>query len=76
MHPPQKKQKTKGLLRTYDTDSDESDDEDDTSADPSQPWMAEFQWYLNTADILPEDMSVVEWWSVCHALHIHFDKKS
>ncbi|KAF9456932.1 hypothetical protein BDZ94DRAFT_1314665 [Collybia nuda] len=52
-----------------DTDSDKSDDED-TSADPSWPWLAKFQWYLNTSDILPEDMSVVEWWGVRRTLFV------
>lgn len=62
--PPRKKRKTLGLLREDDSDSDDSDNEDDISADPTQPWLAEFQRYLDTNDIMPEEMSVVEWWGV------------
>lgn len=45
-----------------------SDDEDTpvTSplADPSRPWIREFNMYLDAVDELPDGMSVVRWWGV------------
>lgn len=54
-------QKTHGLLRL--TDSDESDDAVDNALLP--PWMIEFKRYIDTNDIIPPGMTVVEWWGVC-----------
>ncbi|KAF9464647.1 hypothetical protein BDZ94DRAFT_1353562 [Collybia nuda] len=62
--PPQKKQKT-ALLRMHNSDSDKSDC-DNALSNPSQSWIDEFQRYLNTTDILPDDMTEVEWWGVSH----------
>lgn len=52
------------VQRNLDTDSEGEDDENGGS-DPSKPWMAEFQRYMNTHDLVPEGMSIVEWWGVC-----------
>ena len=59
-----KRQKTHGLL--CDTDSDESDDDVDDTLLPL--WMIEFKRYIDTNDIIPPGMMVVEWWGV-HILH-------
>ena len=48
----------------HDSDYDMSDDD----GDPTKPWLAEFERYLMTHDIVPEGMLVVEWWGVCPTL--------
>ena len=55
-----KQQKTHGLL--HDTDSDELDDDVDDALLPL--WMIEFKCYIDTNDIIPPGMVVVEWWGV------------
>ncbi|KAG6901222.1 hypothetical protein C0995_015084 [Termitomyces sp. Mi166 len=62
--PPKKRRISSTLLWSYDTDSEDSDSDIDNSNDPSQPWMDEFRWYLNTNDILPDGMTIVEWWGI------------
>ena len=47
-----------------DTDS-ENEDDDDVMLDPAKPWLGEFKWYLDTMDVVPENMSIVWWWEVC-----------
>jgi hypothetical protein len=61
--PAVKRQKINGLLRDDDSD-DDSDDEIDISTPSSAPWMIELNRYLNTNDIMPPGMTVVEWWGV------------
>ena len=46
-----------------DSDWDMSDEDE---GDSEKPWLAEFNRYLNTHDILPEGMTVVKWWGVCN----------
>ena len=48
---------------TLDTSSDYNMSDDDS--DPTKPWLAEFECYLMTHDVVPEVMSIVEWWGVC-----------
>ena len=45
---------------THDSDYNTSDDD----SDPTKPWLAEFERYLATHDVVPEDMLIVEWWGV------------
>ena len=45
-------------------DSSGSDDDTDTDTDPSQPWLAEFNMYFRTHEVVPEGMSVITWWGV------------
>ena len=45
-----------------DSDYDMSDNND--SGDLTQPWLAEYQRYINTHDVVPEGTSLVEWWGV------------
>ena len=65
-------QKTHGLL--HNTDSDESDDDADAL---SLSWMIEFKHYIDTNDIIPPGMTVVEWWGVhilcCSGLNSYWD---
>ena len=56
-----------GNATTYtavqDSDSNMSDDDlDDTNA--TKPWLSEFHRYLNTHDVIPENMTIVKWWGV------------
>ena len=44
----------------------EWDMSDESEGDLEKPWLAEFNRYLNTHDILPEGMTVVKWWGVCN----------
>ena len=46
-----------------DSDYDMSDD-DDSAGNQTKPWLAEYQHYINTHDVVPEGMSLVEWWGV------------
>ena len=39
---------------------------EEDEGDSEKPWMAEFNRYLNTHDVLPEGMTVVKWWGVCN----------
>ena len=43
----------------------DSEAEEETNLDPSKPWMAEFDRYMNTHKSIPDDMSTVAWWGVC-----------
>jgi hypothetical protein len=61
--PAAKRQKTDGLLRDVDSD-DEADNEIVISQPSSAPWMIELNCYLGTNDVIPPDMTVVEWWGV------------
>jgi hypothetical protein len=61
--PAAKRQKTDGLLR--DVDSDDEEDNDIVISMPwSTPWMIELNCYLVTNDVIPPNMTVVEWWGV------------
>ena len=61
---PRKQSRMAGLIqRNLDTDS-ENEDDDDEMLDPAKPWMGEFKRYLDTMDVVPENMSIVRWWGV------------
>jgi hypothetical protein len=60
-----KRKKTHGLL--HDANSDKSDDDVGDTLLP--PWIIKFKHYIDTNDIIPPGMTVVEWWGVhilCH----------
>jgi hypothetical protein len=54
------------VLRELSSDED-SDSECEAAApiDPKEPWMREFNLYLNTTETVPKDMSIIQWWGVC-----------
>jgi hypothetical protein len=52
-----------GRLVAWELDTD-SEAEEETNLDPSKPWMAEFDRYMNTHESIPDDMSTVAWWGV------------
>ena len=67
---PIKKRKTQILLR--DVDSDDSDSDNISNCEVSTtPWLAEYELYMNTNDIIPPGMTVIAWWGVCHLQFAH-----
>ena len=64
--------KTNKLL--WELKSSNNDDSSDdvrpfaTQADPTKPWLKEFDQYLNIVDELLDGQTVVQWWGVS-ALH-------
>ena len=56
------------LMRELNSSDDESDDDDITHsaipADPSKPWLREFNLFLNTVDQLADGQTIVQWWGV------------
>ena len=40
-------------------------------SDPTKPWLAEFERYLMTHDVVLEGMLIVEWWGACINLFIY-----
>ena len=52
--------------RDRNNNSDSEDLVDDhASSDPSKPWLKEWNLYLQTHEVVPEGMGIVEWWGVC-----------
>lgn len=49
-----------------DTDSEAEDDlpVDGSESDLLQPWMAEYERYINTHDVIPSETNIVAWWGV------------
>ncbi|KAG6852032.1 hypothetical protein C0991_003761 [Blastosporella zonata] len=63
--PLHKKHKTVGhFLHANTSDSEDSGSEEDTLSNLTKPWLTEFQCYLDTNNVVPEGMLVVEWWGV------------
>jgi hypothetical protein len=60
-----KQKKTHSLL--HDSNLDKSDDDVGDTLLP--PWMIEFKHYIDTNNIIPPGMTVVEWWGVCILYH-------
>jgi len=60
--PSAKRWKTEGLL--HEADSDDSDDDSNMLEPSNEPWVIEFEQYMNTNDIIPPGMTVVTWWGV------------
>jgi len=58
-----------GLIQCNLGTNSENEDNNDKMLDPAKPWMNEFKWYLDTMDVVPENMSIVQWWGV-HEHHL------
>ena len=54
-----KRWKTEGLL--HEADSDDSDNDSNMVEPLNEPWMVEFEQYMNTNDIIPSSMAVITW---------------
>jgi hypothetical protein len=59
-----KKMSRVGRLVSRELDTD-SEAEEDGNLDPSKPWLAEYDRYMNTHESIPSDMTTVQWWGVC-----------
>ena len=56
----------------YPTSAHDSDyDMSDNESDQTKPWLAEFESYLMTHDIVLEGMLIVEWWGIYINLFIY-----
>jgi hypothetical protein len=52
--------KVNALLRELSSDESEGELEE-SPIDPQSPWAREFHLYLNTATLIPESMSIIQW---------------
>lgn len=66
--------KLASVLRELSSDEDSgSEMEAEVVIDPKEPWMREFNLYLNTIETVPKEMSVIQWWGVCAEFLIGYD---
>jgi hypothetical protein len=59
-----------GCRNMDDTDT-ESDDDDPEAIHPTSSWVDEWKLYINTYEVVPDDMGIIQWWGVRspHFLH-------
>jgi hypothetical protein len=51
--------------RNIDDTNTESDDNNDRQvANPMSSWIDEWKLYINTYEVVPDDMGIVQWWGV------------
>jgi hypothetical protein len=43
---------------------DDTDSESDEDGDPGRPWLNEWATYLNSNEVIPEGMGMVQWWGI------------
>lgn len=55
--------------RRHNSDDTELELEAPTSADPNNPWLMEWNMYLQTHETVPKGMGIVRWWGVCHKIY-------
>jgi hypothetical protein len=60
----------RGRRNMDDTDT-ESDDDDPEAVRPTSSWVDEWKLYINTYEVVPDDMGIIQWWGVRspHFLH-------
>ena len=68
-----KKSRVDQLVRRHLESDSEAEDDDEVSEDPTKPWKAEFDRYMDTHDIVPDDMSIVHWWGVCLSHYLNYE---
>ena len=59
---------THGRKKSHCHNIDDTDSESETemtAADPTKPWLNEWNTYIQTHEIIPEGMGIVRWWGVC-----------
>jgi hypothetical protein len=72
-----------GCCNIDNTDSESDDDNCQQVVDMNHSWMEEWKLYLNTHEVVPDNMGIVHWWGVsvdfyflttacshCHTLHL------
>jgi hypothetical protein len=54
------------LLRELSSDeaSGDEEEEEELDVDPLLPWLREFNLYLNSPTLVPDNMSIIRWWGV------------
>jgi hypothetical protein len=45
-------------------DTDTESDDDDQQATPTSSWVDEWKLYLNTYEVVPGNVGIVQWWGV------------
>jgi hypothetical protein len=50
--------------RRNNDDTDSETEEAVTVADPTKPWLIEWNMYIQTHEAIPEGMGMVRWWGV------------
>ena len=58
-----RKARKRSHRRNYD-DTDSETEDDITVADPTKPWLTEWNMYIQTREAIPEGMGLVRWWGV------------
>jgi len=54
----------KGRRRNVDDTASEDSDTGGDLVDPTRPWIAEWNLYVNTNETIAKDMGIVQWWGV------------
>jgi hypothetical protein len=54
-----------GRYNIDDTDSESDNDDCQQAADLTNGWIDEWKLYLNTYEVVPDNMGIVPWWGVC-----------
>jgi hypothetical protein len=69
LSPKKKSGKVYGLLQELSSDDKSGDDElEESEVDPQLPWLREFHLYLNSPILVPDNMSIIQWWGVRYHL--------
>jgi hypothetical protein len=64
-----KRSKTGRLLWELSDSEDEITPGSQNSIDLQQPWKWDFHKYIDAQEMLPEGMSAITWWGVCHLIY-------
>jgi hypothetical protein len=51
-------------------DTDSESEMEVGSADPTKPWLHEWNTYIQTHEMIPEGMGIVRWWGVSSLFHL------
>ena len=54
-----------GHQNVYNTDTETDDDDCQQVVNADNSWIEEWKLYLNTHEVVPDDIGIVHWWGVC-----------
>ena len=57
-----------GRWNINNTDSSSDDDDCQQVTNTANSWLDEWKLYLNTHEVVPDDVGIVRWWGVCFSL--------